>query len=53
MENFVIEYIEKGVENQFMYFYADNEEHAIEQFKDFFNSYEGSIELIHCGYVIG
>lgn len=51
-DNFVIEYLENGI-NKYMYLFADNEEHAVEQFNDFFKYFEGDIKLIHCGYIIG
>lgn len=51
-ENIVITYKENGNES-FMYFHADNEEHAIEQFNEFFKDYDGNIELVHCGYIVG
>lgn len=51
-ENFVIEYLENDG-TEFMYFHADNEEHAIEQFNEFFKDYDAHIELIHCGYIVG
>ena len=50
--NIVITYKENGNES-FMYFHADSEEHAIEQFNEFFKDYEGNIELVHCGYIVG
>lgn len=50
--NIVITYKENGNES-FMYFHADNEEHAIEQFNEFFKDYDGVIELVHCGYIVG
>lgn len=50
--NIVITYKENGNES-FMYFHADSEEHAIEQFNEFFKDYEGNIELLHCGYIVG
>lgn len=50
--NIVITYKENGNES-FMYFHADNEEHAIEQFNEFFKEYDGVIELVHCGYMVG
>ena len=49
--NFVVEYLESG-STQYMYFYADNEDHAIEQFNDFFKDYEGDIKLVRCGYIV-
>lgn len=50
--NIVITYKENGNES-FMYFHADNEEHAIEQFNEFFKDHEGDVELVHCGYIVG
>ena len=50
--NIAITYKENGNES-FMYFHADNEEHAIEQFNEFFKDYDGVIELVHCGYIVG
>lgn len=51
-DNFVVEYLENG-NTEYVYFFADNEEHAIEQFNDFFKDYEGDIKLVHCGYIVG
>ncbi|AYD85842.1 hypothetical protein Aci022_150 [Acinetobacter phage vB_AbaM_B09_Aci02-2] len=53
MENFVVEYIEDGVENLFMYFHADNEQHAIEQFNEFFKDSVSDVKMVHCGYIVG
>lgn len=50
--NIVITYKENGNES-YMYFHADDEEHAIEQFNEFFKDYDGNIELVHCGYIVG
>lgn len=50
--NIVITYKENGNES-FMYFHADSEEHSIEQFNEFFKDYDGTIELVHCGYIVG
>ena len=50
--NIVITYKENGNES-FMYFHADSEDHAIEQFNEFFKGYDGVIELVHCGYIVG
>lgn len=51
-DNFIIEYLEKDT-TQYMYFFADSEDHAIEQFNDFFKDYSGEIKLVHCSYIVG
>ena len=50
--NIVIEYTEDGCTN-YMYFHADSEDHALEQFYEFFRGYRAEIVLVHCGYIIG
>lgn len=51
-DNIIVHYTENGLES-YMYFYADNEEHALEQFADLFKDFEGEIKVLSCGYIVG
>lgn len=54
MNEYICTYNENGSSDElYIYFYADDEAHAEEQFYDLFKGNLENIELLHCGELIG